>query len=78
MVIKVIGDGELISDIKNASDWSYSTSAYASPHIRLLLEMRDVSSIRSFPLVFILHFLAVFLRSQRSVPSGEAIETRLL
>lgn len=34
-ILKVLGDGELISDIKNASDWSYSASAYASPHIRV-------------------------------------------
>ncbi|KAL8842375.1 MAG: hypothetical protein Q9176_002764 [Flavoplaca citrina] len=34
-VLKVLGDGELVSDIKNASDWSYSASAYASPHIRV-------------------------------------------
>lgn len=25
--------GELISDIKNASDWSYNASGYSSPHI---------------------------------------------
>ncbi|MCJ1430268.1 hypothetical protein MMC29_008185 [Sticta canariensis] len=34
-VLKVLGDGELISDIKNASDWSYSAGAYASPHVRV-------------------------------------------
>ncbi|KAL8778776.1 MAG: hypothetical protein Q9213_007256 [Squamulea squamosa] len=35
-ILKVLGDSaELISDIKNASDWSYSASAYASPHIRV-------------------------------------------
>ncbi|KAL8770157.1 MAG: hypothetical protein Q9209_003999 [Squamulea sp. 1 TL-2023] len=35
-ILKVLGDdAELISDIKNASDWSYSASAYASPHIRV-------------------------------------------
>lgn len=34
-ILKVLGDGELVSDIKNASDWSYSASAYASPHIRV-------------------------------------------
>ncbi|KAL8852078.1 MAG: hypothetical protein Q9221_003008 [Calogaya cf. arnoldii] len=34
-VLKVLGDGELISDIKSASDWSYSASAYASPHVRV-------------------------------------------
>ena len=34
-VLNVLGDGELVSDVKNASDWSYSASAYASPHIRV-------------------------------------------
>ncbi|KAL8906365.1 MAG: hypothetical protein Q9207_002077 [Kuettlingeria erythrocarpa] len=34
-ILKIIGDGELVSDIKNASDWSYSASAYSSPHIRI-------------------------------------------
>ncbi|KAL8860986.1 MAG: hypothetical protein Q9178_002499 [Gyalolechia marmorata] len=34
-VLDVLGDGELVSDVKNASDWSYSASAYASPHIRV-------------------------------------------
>ncbi|MCJ1268835.1 hypothetical protein MMC22_008723 [Lobaria immixta] len=34
-ILKVLGDGELISDIKNASDWSYSAGAYASPHVRV-------------------------------------------
>ena len=33
--LKILGDGELISDIKNASDWSYSAGAYASPHVRV-------------------------------------------
>ena len=34
-VLEVIGDGQLISDVKNASDWSYSAGAYASPHVRV-------------------------------------------
>lgn len=34
-ILEVIGEGTLVSDIKNASDWSYSASAYASPHVRL-------------------------------------------
>lgn len=34
-ILKVLGGGELISDIKNASDWSYSAGAYASPHVRV-------------------------------------------
>ena len=35
LVLQVLGEGELVSDIKNASDWSYSASAYASPHVRV-------------------------------------------
>lgn len=34
-ILKVIGDGELVSDIKSASDWSYSAGGYASPHVRV-------------------------------------------
>lgn len=34
-VLEVLGDGELVSEIRNASDWSYSASAYASPHVRV-------------------------------------------
>lgn len=34
-ILKIIGDGELVSDIQNASDWSYSASGYASPHVRV-------------------------------------------
>lgn len=30
-----IRNGELVSDIKHASDWSYSASAYSSPYIRI-------------------------------------------
>ena len=30
-----IRKGELVSDIKHASDWSYSASAYSSPYIRI-------------------------------------------
>ena len=32
----VTGEGELITDIKSASDWSYSASSYASPYVRLV------------------------------------------
>ncbi|KAL9600000.1 MAG: hypothetical protein Q9219_003469 [cf. Caloplaca sp. 3 TL-2023] len=35
-IIKLLGDGELVSDVKNASDWSYSASAYSSPHVRIV------------------------------------------
>ncbi|KAL8680685.1 MAG: hypothetical protein Q9224_006922, partial [Gallowayella concinna] len=34
-ILEVLGDGELVSDIKSASDWSYSAGAYSSPHIRI-------------------------------------------
>lgn len=30
-----ISKGELVSDIKHASDWSYSASAYSSPYTRI-------------------------------------------
>jgi hypothetical protein len=31
----LIADAELVSDIKSASDWSYSASTYATPYIRI-------------------------------------------
>ena len=31
-----IGDGELVSEIKAASDWSYSASTYAIPYARIV------------------------------------------
>ncbi|KAL8936875.1 MAG: hypothetical protein Q9216_004700 [Gyalolechia sp. 2 TL-2023] len=34
-ILKLVNDAELVSDIKNASDWSYSASAYAAPHTRV-------------------------------------------
>ncbi|KAL8917540.1 MAG: hypothetical protein Q9208_007901 [Pyrenodesmia sp. 3 TL-2023] len=34
-ILEVIGEGELIGELKNASDWSYSASAYSSPHVRI-------------------------------------------
>ena len=30
-----VSKGELVSDIKHASDWSYSASAYSSPYLRI-------------------------------------------
>jgi flavine halogenase len=32
---KLLSEGELVSDIKSASDWSYSASAYAFPQVRI-------------------------------------------
>lgn len=34
-ISKLLKDGTLVSDIKTASDWSYSAGAYASPYIRM-------------------------------------------
>lgn len=34
-ILKLVNEAELVSDIKNASDWSYSASAYAAPHTRV-------------------------------------------
>lgn len=34
-VLKILGKGELVTEIKHASDWSYSASAYASPYVRI-------------------------------------------
>jgi flavin-dependent dehydrogenase len=33
---ELIGNGELISDVKSASDWSYSASHYAFPYARIV------------------------------------------
>jgi len=33
--LKILGKGELVTDIKHASDWSYSASAYSSPYVRI-------------------------------------------
>ncbi len=33
---ELIGDGELVTDIKSASDWSYSASHYAFPGARIV------------------------------------------
>ena len=33
---KLLAQAELVSDIKSASDWSYSASSYASPGVRLV------------------------------------------
>ena len=34
-VWKILGKGEIVTDLKQASDWSYSASAYASPYLRI-------------------------------------------
>ena len=34
-VSEILGHGELSTDIKHASDWSYSASAYSSPYLRI-------------------------------------------
>ena len=34
-ILKLLEKAETVSDIKQASDWSYSASAYAGPHFRL-------------------------------------------
>ena len=33
--MEILGQGELVTDIKQASDWSYSASAYSSPYVRI-------------------------------------------
>lgn len=33
---KLISNGELVTDIKSASDFSYSASSYASPYVRIV------------------------------------------
>lgn len=32
---KLLSEAELISDVKSASDWSYSASSYATPYVRI-------------------------------------------
>ena len=34
-ILKLLENAETVSDVKQASDWSYSASAYAGPHYRL-------------------------------------------
>lgn len=34
--LNILGDAELTSNIKHASDWSYSASEYASPYVRIV------------------------------------------
>ena len=34
-ILKLLEKAEVVSDVKQASDWSYSASAYAGPHYRL-------------------------------------------
>ena len=33
--LKIIGEGTLATELKQASDWSYSANAYASPYVRI-------------------------------------------
>ena len=33
--LKILGKGELVTELKYASDWSYSASAYSSPYVRI-------------------------------------------
>ncbi|KAJ5688992.1 hypothetical protein N7462_003384 [Penicillium macrosclerotiorum] len=35
-ILSLMKSAELVSEIKSASDWSYSASSYASPHIRVV------------------------------------------
>jgi len=35
-LIKLLGIGELVSDLKSASDYSYHSSSYAIPHARVI------------------------------------------
>lgn len=34
-IMKILGKGELVTDLKHASDWSYSASEYSSPYVRI-------------------------------------------
>jgi len=34
--LKILGDAEMVTDLKQASDWSYSAPAYASPYVRII------------------------------------------
>lgn len=34
-ICELLTDAELVSDVKAASDWSYSASSYASPYVRI-------------------------------------------
>lgn len=34
-IYALLSDAEIVSDLKQASDWSYSASAYAGPHFRI-------------------------------------------
>ncbi|MCJ1382991.1 hypothetical protein MMC17_006104 [Xylographa soralifera] len=35
-IMKILKNATLVSDIKSASDWSYSSSSYASPYVRVV------------------------------------------
>ncbi|KAI9659491.1 MAG: hypothetical protein M1821_001749 [Bathelium mastoideum] len=34
--LNILGNAEIVTDIKHASDWSYSASAYSSPYVRVV------------------------------------------
>ena len=34
--LKIIGNAEMVTEIKQASDWSYSAPAYSSPYVRIV------------------------------------------
>lgn len=74
-VLKVLGDGELISDLKNASDWSYSAGSYASPHVRWLL-IPVASSTFYSPLESTWPSPTVFPLQQQSVQPEEGTVMR--
>jgi flavin-dependent dehydrogenase len=35
-IYELLGEAEIVSDLKQASDWSYSASAYGGPHFRIV------------------------------------------
>ena len=59
-ILKLLEQAETVSEIKQASDWSYSAPAYAGPHYRPVGDA-DASLTHTFPLVFIWLLQAVFL-----------------
>jgi flavine halogenase len=34
--LRILGDAEIVTEIKQASDWSYSAPAYSSPYVRIV------------------------------------------
>lgn len=49
---ELLSKGELVSEIRSASDWSYSASSYAMPYARIA-GMRAVSLTPFSPLAYI-------------------------